>query len=381
MTVPSDIFDPRLYDKVRRPVLEAESLPPWCYTSQAFYEREIERIFHKTWNFIGRQEEAPEPGDYFTVDLAGESIIVLRDQAGQMRAFFNICRHRGTRLVEGRGNRRSFACPYHSWVFGLNGDLMGAAGMEETLDFNRADWGLLPVRLEIWAGFLFVNFDAVAAPLTDQLGDLPDRFASYDFETMICVRRKDYDLACNWKIYLENAMEEYHTPTVHRNSIGSQRCELTADPKGEWDAIFMASPKTIAVLAEDAASAFDEIPTLSGRPKEGTFFTALYPSTFFATTQDCMWWLQQFPMGPNRTRISVGSCFPRTTVARPDFEEKVDKYYKRWDKSLPEDNDISERQQLGVSSAYSRAGRLSVHEPVVHLIGNWVLDRVLNERR
>ncbi|MFY7962871.1 MAG: aromatic ring-hydroxylating oxygenase subunit alpha [Elsteraceae bacterium] len=379
MTIPSDIFDPRHYEKVRRPVLEAEGLPPWCYTAQAFYDREVARIFHKCWNFIGRADEAPNPGDYFTIDFAGESVIILRDQAGQMRAFLNICRHRGTRLVEGRGNRRSFACPYHSWVFALNGALIGSAGMEKSQDFNREDWGLLPVRLESWAGFLFICFDAAAPPLADYLGDLPERFASYGFEEMVCVRRKEYDLACNWKVYLENAMEEYHTPTVHRKSIGSQLTELIPDPKGAWDAIFMPAPKTIAVLAEDAAHAFDPIPTLTGRPLEGTFFTAVYPSTFFATTQDCMWWLQEFPMGPNRTRISVGSCFPRATVARPDFQERAAKYFKRWDKSLPEDNEISEKQQLGLASAFGRAGRLSVHEPVVHLIANWVLDRVLDQ--
>lgn len=222
MTIPSDIFDPRHYEKVRRPVLEAEGLPPWCYTAQAFYDREVARIFHQCWNFIGRADEAPNPGDYFTIDFAGESVIILRDQAGQIRAFLNICRHRGTRLVEGRGNRRSFACPYHSWVFALNGALIGSAGMEKSQDFNREDWGLLPVRLESWAGFLFICFDAAAPPLADYLGDLPERFASYGFEEMVCVRRKEYDLACNWKVYLENAMEEYHTPTVHRKSIGSQ---------------------------------------------------------------------------------------------------------------------------------------------------------------
>lgn len=379
MTLPPDIFDPRLYEKVRRPVLEAEGLPPWCYTSQAFYEREVSQIFHKSWNFIGRADEAPNPGDYFTVDFAGESVIILRDQAGQMRAFLNICRHRGTRLAEGRGNRRSFACPYHSWVFALNGALIGSAGMEQTENFNRDDWGLLPVRLESWAGFLFLCFDEAAPPLAEHLGDLPERFASYGFEEMVCVRRKEYDLACNWKIYLENAMEEYHTPTVHRKSIGSQLTELIPDPTGNWDAIFMPAPKTIAVLAEDGAYAFDPVPTLKGRPSEGTFFTAIYPSTFFATTQDCMWWLQEFPMGPNRTRISVGSCFPRATAARPDFQERAEKYFKRWDKSLPEDNEISEKQQLGVSSSFGRAGRLSAHEPVVHLIANWVLDRVLDQ--
>jgi choline monooxygenase len=104
----------------------------------------------------------------------------------------------------------------------------------------------------------------------------------------------------------------------------------------------------------------------------------IYPCTFFATTQDCMWWLQEFPLGPARTKVVIGSCFPRDTVARPDFAEKVEKYYRRWDKSIPEDNAISELQQAGLNSRFARPGRLSVHEPAIHRIGNWVLDRVLD---
>jgi choline monooxygenase len=102
--------------------------------------------------------------------------------------------------------------------------------------------------------------------------------------------------------------------------------------------------------------------------------------TFFAFTQDCLWWLQQFPQGAARTKVVIGSCFPRTTIARSDFAERVEKYYRRWDKSLPEDNTISELQQAGLSSSYSRPGRLSFHEPVVRDIANWVLDWVLDER-
>jgi phenylpropionate dioxygenase-like ring-hydroxylating dioxygenase large terminal subunit len=377
MTGTSSIFDPELYRRVRQPTLAAEGLPPWCYTSQAFYDREIERIFRTEWNFVGRADEIAKPGDFKVFDLVGESVIVLRDQAGGLRAFANTCRHRGTRLLDGTGNCKSIACPYHAWVYALDGRLIASLGMEATLDFNTADHGLLPVRLEQWAGFLFVSF-ADGETLADYLGDLPARFAAYNFADMVCVRRKEYDLACNWKLYVENAMEDYHTPTVHRKSIGLQQTALEEGGTGAWDAIFMPAPQTIAVLPEDSASALPSIGGLSGKPASGTFFTVIYPCTFFATTQDCMWWLQEFPLGPGRTKVSVGSCFPRATVARPDFAEKVQKYYRRWDKSLPEDNAISERQQAGLASRFARPGRLSVHEPAVHRIANWVLDRVLD---
>lgn len=377
MTGVAELFDPKLYERVRRPPLEAEGLPPHCYTAPEFYEREVERIFLKSWNFIGRDDEIAKPGDHVVVDLVGQSVIVLRDRSGRLRAFANTCRHRGTRLLAGSGNCRSIACPYHAWVYDLDGTLIAALGMEETVDFRPEDHGLIPVRLDSWDGFLFINFDDGAEKLARHLGTLPQLLAPYRFSDMVCVRRRDYDLSCNWKLYVENAMEDYHTPTVHRQSIGLQKTQLEENGAGDWDAIFMPAPRTIAVLAGNLASAFPPIPGLSGRPASGTFFTVIYPSTFFATTQDCMWWLQQSPLGPGRTKVSVGSCFPRETVARPDFAEKVEKYYRRWDKSLPEDNAISELQQSGLASRFARAGRLSVHEPVVHRIANWVLDRVL----
>jgi choline monooxygenase len=378
MTDTLSIFDPLHYRKVRRPALEAETLPAWSYTSQAFYDREVERIFRKEWNFVGRADEIPKRGDYKVFDLVGESVIVLRDRDGRLRAFANNCRHRGTRLLDGSGNCKSIACPYHAWVYALDGRRISSLGMEETSGFDPASFGLLTIRLEEWAGFLFVNLSPGGESLAAYLGDLPQRFAAYDLADMVCVRRKEYDLACNWKLYVENAMEDYHTPTVHRKSIGLQKTALEQGGSGAWDAIFMPAPRTIAVLPEDIDSAFPPIAGLSGKPASGTFFTVIYPCTFFATTQDCMWWLQEFPLGPGRTRVSVGSCFPSATVARPDFAEKVRKYYKRWDKSLPEDNAISERQQAGLATSFAPPGRLSVHEPAVHRIANWVLDRVLD---
>ena len=141
----------------------------------------------------------------------------------------------------------------------------------------------------------------------------------------------------------------------------------------------MESSKSIAVLP-DETTPFPHIEGLSGEPASGSYFTVIHPTTFFGTTHDCMWFMQELPLSAKRTKLVVGSCFPRKTVARDDFEEVVQKYYHRWDSSIPEDNDISERQQAGLASAFSRQGRLSSHDPIVLTIGNWMLDQVLDER-
>src|SRR5215467_1503750 len=148
------VLDPSLYASTRRPVMEAQTLPPVAYTSQAFFDREVERVFRREWNFMGRVDQIPNPGDYFTVEYVGVPLIVVRDRAGTVRAFSNSCRHRGSMVAEGEGHCRAFACPYHGWVYGLDGGLLSASHMEQAAGFDPGRYGLVPLRLETWAGFL-----------------------------------------------------------------------------------------------------------------------------------------------------------------------------------------------------------------------------------
>ena len=373
--LPANLFDSTHYEDVRRPLIEASTLPSWCYTSEAFYQREVEQIFLKQWNFAGRLDEIPDSGDYMSLDFCGESVIVIRGKDDVVRAFANVCRHRSARLLEGRGRCRTIVCPYHSWVYDLDGTLLRMKGMEQTAGFDPAENGLIPLQVESWAGFLFVSFANDVMPLEEHLGDMTEQYASYRFADMLCVRRRSYDLKCNWKLYIENAMEDYHTATVHKDSIGNQDC-VPVSTKGQWAAIHLEAADTIAVLTEDNTT-LPHIENLSGLAAKGTYFSVIYPGTFFATHQDCMWWLQLLPHAPDRTTVVIGSCFPRSSIAREDFAREVLKYYARWDKALPEDNAISERQQQGLNSRNSRPGRLSYYEPCVHAIANWVLDQTI----
>ena len=376
--VERDMFAPATYTAVRRPLADAETLPPFCYSSDAFFRREVERIFMKAWNFIGRADRIPNAGDYFTLDFVGVPIVVVRGQDAEVRAFANTCRHRGAAVAQGEGNCRAFRCPYHSWTYGLDGALLSAPEIEQTHNFDFAKYGLVPLRLEMWAGFLFVNFDAGAAPLTTWLGDIPQRLASYRFEDMVCTRRKEYRLACNWKVYVENAMEAYHVPTVHRSTLQRQKGpHASKQPtRGDWMALWKEHEGSRALLVGDTGFPF--IPTLEDQAARGSWYPLIFPSTMFGCTRDCMWWLELHPLSARETRLIVGSCFPKSTVARNDFEEIVQRYYKRWDISIPEDNEISDIQQRGLSSPFARPGRLTHLEPLVHDLANWALDRVLD---
>ena len=376
MKHPEDIFNPRHYDRVRLPQLEAETLPPWCYTSQAFYEREVERIFMRHWVFIGRSDCIPDPGDYFTLDLVEVPLIVVRDDDGEVRAFANTCRHRGTRLVDGQGNCRAFTCPYHGWAYALDGRLISNAGMEQTAKLDNGAYGLLPIWLEIWDGFLFVNFAEFGSDLAGQLVDLPSIFASHSLSDWVCTGRREYDLACNWKLCLENQRESYHVATVHRGTLSDQfPAQLSA--MGEWSGSHFAHEGTIAAKL-GSEKTLPRVSSLEGPASEGTYFIAIYPASFLVFTIDCMWWMEFQPLGPRRTKVVVGSCFPQSTVQRSDFEEVVEAYYARLDASHPEDNDAAILQQRGLESPHAQPGRLSVRETGVHVVDNWILDQVLD---
>ncbi|MDA0952366.1 MAG: RHO alpha subunit C-terminal catalytic domain-containing protein, partial [Proteobacteria bacterium] len=209
--------------------------------------------------------------------------------------------------------------------------------------------------------------------------DLPEVLAAYKLEEMVTTRRVEYDLACNWKVYVENAMESYHVPTVHQQTLQKQKRDHNPPipTQGEYCGLFTRHTGSRALLP--GAKGFPYIENLSGLANEGTYYVLINPSTMFGLTYDCMWWLELHPISAGRTKLIVGSCFPESTTQRDDFAELVQNYYDRWNKSIVEDNDISDIQQIGLSSPFVRPGRFSYMEPLVHTIDNWVLDRVLGK--
>ncbi|MFN0041766.1 MAG: aromatic ring-hydroxylating oxygenase subunit alpha [Alphaproteobacteria bacterium] len=378
------MFDPRLYERTLRAPLEAETLAPWCYTSDAWYAREVERIFMRSWNLIGRVERVPRPGDFITVEYAGAAIIVVRGRDNAIRAFANSCRHRGARLLDGEGNcKLAIKCPYHSWVYNLDGALAGCDGMEDTRDFDRAHHGLKPVRIENWAGFLFVNFSPDAPDLRTWLGEIWDTVAPYKPEDMVCTRRKEYEVACNWKLYVENFNDLGHIKTVHKSSLELLRQKYTRpcefEPRsGQGFTAWVEHDGTRTLLnGVDGPRGFDDLPTLSGRARHGSFYATVFPLAAFGFCVDSAWSLEIYPLGPSRMKLVVSSLFHKDAPARPDFDAIAARYYARMDVAVPEDNAINEAVQNGLAGAGAGTGRVGDQEIAVNWLNRWWLERTL----
>jgi choline monooxygenase len=201
-------------------VARAWTLPSYLYTDPAVFAAEREKIFARSWQVVGHRDQVTNAGDYFTTELIGEPLLIVRGADGKLRGFYNVCRHRAGPPAEGCGSRKLFRCGYHGWTYGLDGSLISATEIEGVEGFRAEDFSLTPVPTEEWFGFVFVNLNPVnlnahARPLRESLGELPKQVEKFDFAGMKLFERRTYDMKCNWKTYVDNYLEGYHLPSVH----------------------------------------------------------------------------------------------------------------------------------------------------------------------
>jgi choline monooxygenase len=200
---------------IEQSVSRAWTLPAQFYFETEVHATEKEKIFSRTWQVVGHGDRVKNSGDYFTTELMSEPLLIVRGADGQLRGFYNVCRHRAGPAAEGCGSRKLFRCGYHGWTYGLDGSLISATEIEGVEGFHPEDFALLPVRAEEWFNFIFVNLDPEAQPLQASLGTLVSQVERFPFAGMKLFERRTYEMNCNWKTYVDNYLEGYHLPSVH----------------------------------------------------------------------------------------------------------------------------------------------------------------------
>src|SRR6266404_1755529 len=196
-------------------IARAWTLPAGLYVDPSAAAEEKQKIFSRTWQVIGHHDQVAKPGDYFTAQLIGEPLLIVRGADLQLRGFYNVCRHRAGPPAEGCGSRKLFRCIYHGWTYNLDGTLNHATEIEGVEGFKPEDFALAPVRCEAWFNLVFVNLDPNAPPILAAFGELPSQAERFPFQTMKLFERRTYDMKCNWKTYVDDYLEGYHLPTVH----------------------------------------------------------------------------------------------------------------------------------------------------------------------
>ncbi len=376
----TNLFDPENYAANRRPLEQASPLPGWCYASPEWHAREMEALFRgpdSEWLCVGRVDQVPNPGDFYSIPLLEQPLIIARDKNGKVNVMSAVCRHRGAVITEGEGRCKQFMCPYHNWTYALDGQLIATPGlpppMDGSKDFNLADHRLTALTTDFWAGFIFVTFNPKPRPLMQALGSLPAFLKNYKLEEMQFTHRDIYEVDCNWKVWLENAFENYHVPTIHRKHIDPAKPQnwQFEETDGAWEAMY--SQRSIV-----AYSGLPALTGLSDKEAGGLYHIWLKPSLQIIITSSSMKYRQYLPEGPAKLRLIENWTFPKTTVVRPDFADTVgDAYYHKYSEIIREDLRINPVVQKGMRSGAYVPGRYSVEEFVVHRIANYVLDRVV----
>jgi choline monooxygenase len=336
-----------LYDQ-EAPLELAYTIPAAWYVDERITHLENQQVFGSNWIAVGRTDQVAAAGQFFTFDLAGEPLVIVRGTDNTLRAFFNVCRHHAAAVATAPcGVAQLLRCPYHGWTYGLDGSLKGTPEFAGVCNFDRAENGLLPVRVETWENFIFVNLDQQAPALEDYLGDLPQRLAPLSVYSLGFFARKSYTLACNWKVYVDNYLDGgYHVPHLHKglNSV-LDYSEYTIE-NGEHYAL-QSSP---LVASQDASVAHT-------RTGDRAYYYWLYPNFMINIYQGVMDTNLVLPLGTDRCQVVFDFFFADTSAEKTHYNEES---VAVSDRVQAEDVDICESVQRGLYSRAYGAGRLSV---------------------
>jgi phenylpropionate dioxygenase-like ring-hydroxylating dioxygenase large terminal subunit len=343
----------------------AKTLPARYYTDPRLFDEEIERFFGQRWFCAGRADAIPNAGDYFLRQVAGESLVVVRDQR-DVRAFYNVCRHRGTRLcaeAEGRFEGR-ILCPYHGWTYGLDGRLIGAPHMEG-VGFAREDYPLHAVPAALWDGHIFLHLGKKPQPLARQLGALPKKFAPWQMEELRLGRRIVYDVKANWKLVVLNYNECLHCPLVHPG-LNRLTDYLGADnepPSAAYIGGAMGFSGGAQTMSDDGRLRRPYLPGLDDFQRRHVYYYAIYPNLLLALHPDYMLIHTLWPRTVDRTEIVCEWYFHPAELAKPGFDCRDAVSF--WDRTNREDWHIVEQSQLGIQSRAYTPGPYSRREELL----------------
>jgi len=331
------------------PLEEAHTIPaPW-YLDPEIERLEQQRVFGGNWQAIGRIDQVAHSGDYFTAEFASEPILAVRGADGQLRAFYNVCRHHAAAVATAPcGHAQSFRCPYHGWNYGLDGSLKGMPEFAGVCNFDRSVNGLVPVAVDIWENFVFVNLASNPTPLVSYLSDLVPLVTPLGLDKLQFHSRRDYTLNCNWKVYVDNYLDGgYHVPHLHKGLNSVLDYSHYTIENGER---FCLQSSPMVASNEDAQVS-------ATRTGDRAWYFWIYPNFMMNIYEGVMDTNLVLPFGPDKCRVIFDFYFGDVSAARDEYNSAS---VATSDKVQEEDVAICESVQKGLASRAYRAGRLSV---------------------
>lgn len=362
-------FDDRAWNRVFCDVLQASHAPGTLYSDPHILDLEVERIFRKDWFCVAREEELAQSGDYFAFRILKEPVLLCRDREGRVRAYVNMCRHRGVELVSGVGRAAQFVCPYHGWSYGLDGRLKGAGYMSDSVGFERAGCRLPQLEVALWGGWIFVTLNPEPEPLEKYLEDFAEKFGYLGLDSLRLGLRLEVTLKCNWKLMVENFVDFYHVNVLHRDTIARfmKTVDLAYDlrPRGQ---VYVDEYDT-GTLSKSGELTARRIAALEGRSERFSQAALLPPNLNFFVRPDYVSLYTSWPLTVDTMRMSAMVLWSRETMEGPNRERVVSEFKLMLEKVLAEDFSMVESLQNTAGAAGFLPGRMSrLERGVQHFI-------------
>jgi len=387
--IPSELVDrwkqPEQFEQVRQNIKYAHTIPPEAYYDPGYHEAEMQQIFGKQWFCVGHTAEIPKRGDTKVVDVGSQSFILTHDKKGKFNCFYNVCRHRGARLIEDGEvqNRKRLNCPYHWWSYRLSGDLVSTPFFKEGDGFRKKDYSLLKVQCEAFAGMIFINPDPNAEPLREKLGCLDGRLENFPLGEMQLLGAQSYDLDCDWKLLAENFMEWYHVAPVHPELAKFSTPDKHFMHEGSGQFVgFKTHPVTNCGGPADT-DLFHPTPNTNSYDQETAFFYHLFPNVSVTIYPHSVYTLVMLPTGPGTCRETLYLLQHPNSRLESDsdevFQQKVDNLMKFVTKVNDEDIDIVNKVSKGLKNRTYRGGRFSPDmEMTCYRFQNMIADSMVD---
>jgi len=378
-----EYLKPPYFESIRRPVDEAVTMNPAVYRTPEIHAAEAERLWAKSWVCVGYTCQISGSGKVLTATVGGQPVFVVRASDGQPRAFLNVCRHRGSILVEEGAECKSdrIRCPYHAWTYDLTGKLQHCPLFgDDGRHLPKEDYGLLSVRVATWGCFVFVSLDPKAMPLSDYLGDLPSRYAGFPLDELVLVRRKKYDIQANWKLLAENFLEYYHLPWVHPELTTVTAIEMHKRNQGAGMYMsFYASPLLRGGTPVDA-DFLPPMPGLSEVEATSGYFPLVFPNVAMFLMPHHLFSLLMFPTSEGRTEEYGDILVHPSVLSEPGIEEKLQAILAFYDMVNIQDIAAVEKVQKGIQArAYAGGRMIQRFEEPVHRFQNMVADYFIGQ--
>ena len=347
---------------------QARTLAAKWYLSDGAFRAEQARIFAREWNCVGHESRIVRAGDYLLATVAGESLIVVRDESGDVHALYNVCRHRGTRLCEGSDGHASgvIQCPYHAWTYAYDGALLAARNMQDVTGFDRADYPLRRAAVRVIEGFIFVSLEDGPSRTAPPLLALRSRLVRWNTAGLREARRISYELACNWKLVFQNYSECYHCPIVH-----PQLEKLSPSDSGRND--FLEGPVLGGYsdlrpgadsLTTTGSTARPLLGSVDGLDARRSYYYSVFPSLLLSLHPDVVMIHTIRPIAPDRTQVDCAFLFDAETMERPGFDPSDAVEF--WDLTNRQDWRVNELTYAGITSRAYEPGPYAHAEGLLH---------------